>query len=71
MGIYASQKETIINSLEQLLDPVQKSVLQRASLDDFQKTTVTSVDTDPSKDEIINSLTNNEIKLIQGPPGYG
>jgi len=37
-------------------------------LDNFQTSNISAVETDPSQEEIINTLTKDEIKLIQGPP---
>ncbi|MBP9812052.1 DUF559 domain-containing protein [Candidatus Gracilibacteria bacterium] len=71
MGIYLSQKETIIQSTEELLENIHDFQNKTLVLEKFQTSTITSIDTDPSKDEILNTLTKNEIKLIQGPPGTG
>lgn len=70
-GMYRSQKETIIQSTEELLERFDEFESQQLVLDQFQTSTMTPVDTDPSKEEIINTLTKNEIKIIQGPPGTG
>lgn len=70
-GIYLSQKETIIQSTEELLENIEKFQNEILILEQFQTSTITAIDTDPSKDEILNTLTKNEIKLIQGPPGTG
>jgi superfamily I DNA and/or RNA helicase/very-short-patch-repair endonuclease len=70
-GIYLSQKETIIKSTEELLENIEKFQNETLILEQFQTSTITAIETDPSKDEILNTLTKNEIKLIQGPPGTG
>jgi superfamily I DNA and/or RNA helicase/very-short-patch-repair endonuclease len=70
-GIYRSQKETIIQATEELLEKAAEFEDEDLILEKFQTSTITAVETDPSKEEIINTLTKNEIKLIQGPPGTG
>lgn len=70
-GIYSSQKEAIIADTEALLKQSDEFNAQKLTLDQFQTSTIASVETDPSKEEILNTLTKNEIKLIQGPPGTG
>lgn len=70
-GLYKSQNETIINSTEELLERFDEFESQNLILEKFQTSSISSVETDPSKEEIINTLTKNEIKLIQGPPGTG
>lgn len=70
-GIYLSQNETIIHSTEELLDRFNEFTNQKLILEQFQTYSISSIETDPSKEEIINTLTRDEIKLIQGPPGTG
>ena len=70
-GIYRSQKETIIQATEELLERADEFESEDLILEKFQTSTFTAVETDPSKEEIINTLTKDEIKLIQGPPGTG
>ncbi|MFC1644943.1 AAA domain-containing protein [Patescibacteria group bacterium] len=70
-GIYRSQKETIIHATEELLERVDEFESEDLILEKFQTSTISAIETDPSKEEIINTLTKDEIKLIQGPPGTG
>lgn len=70
-GIYLSQKETIIQSTEELLERIEDFQNEDLILEKFQTSTISAIETDPSKDEIINTLTKNEVKLIQWPPGTG
>jgi hypothetical protein len=67
-GIYRSQKETIIHATEELLEKADEFENENLILDKFQTSTISGIETDPSKEQIINTLTNDEIKLIQGPP---
>jgi len=69
--IYRSQKETIIHATEELLERADEFESENLILDKFQTSTISAIETDPSKEQIINTLTKDEIKLIQGPPGTG
>jgi len=70
-GIYRSQNETIIHATEELLERLDEFQSEVLKLEPFQTTTLSAVETDPSQEEIVNTLTKDEIKLIQGPPGTG
>ncbi|MEI8060896.1 MAG: AAA domain-containing protein [Candidatus Berkelbacteria bacterium] len=70
-GIYRSQNETIIHSTEELLERFDEFESEKLVLEQFQTSSISAVETDPSKEEIVNTLTKDEIKLIQGPPGTG
>lgn len=70
-GIYKSRKESIISQTEEILSLADEWADSDLILDNFQTSSVSSVETDPSKEEIVNSLTEKEFKLIQGPPGTG
>jgi len=70
-GIYRSQNETIIHATEELLERLDEFKNEDLVLEQFQTSSISSVETDPSKEEIVNTLTKDEIKLIQGPPGTG
>ena len=70
-GLYRSPKAAIIKATEELarnLERVEATSLESSA---SRISTVSSVDTNPSQEEIINTLDNDEIKLIQGPPGTG
>jgi len=70
-GIYRSQNETIIHATEELLERFGEFKNEDLVLEQFQTSSISAVETDPSKEEIVNTLTKDEIKLIQGPPGTG
>ncbi len=70
-GLYTSRKESVINQMEELFKRLTEFKDQKLILDKFRTSTISSVDTDPSKEQIVNTLTEHEIKLIQGPPGTG
>ncbi|MEK7662747.1 MAG: hypothetical protein AAB357_01045, partial [Actinomycetota bacterium] len=70
-GLYRAQKEPIIKRTEEIADNLARFQDLKLELEDFQKTTTSAVNTDPSKEQIICSLTKSEVKVIQGPPGTG
>lgn len=70
-GIFTSRKESVIKRAEEILKSLADFQEEKLILDKFQTSTVSAVPTDPSKEEIINTLTQSEVKLIQGPPGTG
>lgn len=70
-GMYRSQNETIIHATEELLERFDEFESEDLVLEQFQTSSISAVETDPSKEEIVNTLTKDEIKLIQGPPGTG
>lgn len=70
-GLYKSPKESIIQATEQVLDESEQTSDQQLELGGARQSLVASVATNPSQEEIINTLINDEFKLIQGPPGTG
>lgn len=70
-GIFTSRKESVIKRAEEILKSLSSFQEEKLILDKFQTSTISAVPTDPSKEEIINTLTDSEVKLIQGPPGTG
>ncbi len=70
-GLYRSQKETIIESVLELTKNVDQFNAEDMELERFSTSSETSFDTDPSQEEIIRTLNDNEFKIIQGPPGTG
>ena len=70
-SLYAPPKAAIIQRLEALRTTPTRHQLPASFEQPFQKTAVTMVPVDPSKQEIIETLAPKEIKVIQGPPGTG
>ncbi|KMQ69327.1 ATPase AAA [Chryseobacterium sp. FH2] len=67
-SIFEVQKQNIINDYESLkreFKPLEKSYIK----EDFQS--ITSIETDPSQQGILESLKSQTKILIQGPPGTG
>ena len=70
-GLYKSPNEAIIQATQQIADQAQQITDSAFDLQPDRTSTVSSVDTNPSQEQIINTLENDEVKLIQGPPGTG
>lgn len=70
-GLYRSQKGPIIEATREILDNIDAFSQKELVIEPFQTTTTASFDLDPSQSEIINTLNDDEFKVIQGPPGTG
>lgn len=68
-SIFEVQKQSIINDYEQLLDAEEE--LEEDDLTDNIFQSISSVETDPSQQGILNALATKRNLLIQGPPGTG
>jgi len=68
-SIFEVQKQSIINDYEQLLG--DDEALEEEDLKDHIFQSISSVDTDPSQQGILNALGTKRHLLIQGPPGTG
>lgn len=70
-GLYRMQKESIIKDLDNLIENFEQFKSEELKIERFQTTSIASVDTDPSQQEVLNSFSNSPNKIIQGPPGTG
>ncbi len=70
-GLYRAQKESIITELDKLIDKFDSLKFEKLEIESYQTSSITGVETDPSQEEIINSLSKNIARIIQGPPGTG
>lgn len=71
LGLYRTQKESLINDIETIIDNYDSCEFEKLKVERYQTSTISSVETDPSQEEIINSLSKSKTKIIQGPPGTG
>lgn len=67
-GIYKSQKQSLINDIEQILTQVN---VQSTELIGSWENTTTPIEVDPSQNSVLRSLSSNNKIVIQGPPGTG
>jgi superfamily I DNA and/or RNA helicase/very-short-patch-repair endonuclease len=70
-GLYRAQKESIIKDIDNLLKNFDSFQFDKLKVERYQTSSVSSIPTDPSQEEIINSLSHKNTKIIQGPPGTG
>lgn len=70
-GLYKTQKESLIKDIESIIDNYGSFEFENLKIERYQTSTISSVETDPSQEEIINSLSKSKTKIIQGPPGTG
>jgi len=71
LGMYRTQKQSIIKDIDQVIANFDDMGFNDLSLKEPRFSNNTSVDSDPSQDEIISTLDDREFKIIQGPPGTG
>ncbi len=69
-SIFEVQKQNIINDYEDIISD-DNLELKMDDLHNHHFQSLTSIDTDPSQQGILNSLTSKRNLLIQGPPGTG
>ncbi|MDQ3019295.1 MAG: AAA domain-containing protein [Bacteroidota bacterium] len=70
-GLFRTQKQSIINDIDILLDNFDQFQFEDLKIENFNGTSHSSVETDPSQQEILNTLGIDPKKIIQGPPGTG
>lgn len=70
-GLFKTQKQSIIKDSDNLAEHFENYGFEEIQLESFLTSKNTSVPTDPSQEEIINTIDQKEYKVIQGPPGTG
>jgi very-short-patch-repair endonuclease len=70
-GLFRAQKESIITDIDRLIERFDEFQFEQLKIDSFAGTSISSVQTDPSQQQILNSLRTEPRKIIQGPPGTG
>jgi very-short-patch-repair endonuclease len=70
-GLFRTQKESIITDIDKIIDQFDEYAFEKLEVENFTGTPHSAVDTDPSQQEILNSLGLEPKKIIQGPPGTG
>lgn len=69
-SIFEVQKQNIINDYDTLLE-LKGAEINLEDMDKHTFQSISSIDTDPSQQGILNSLESSRNILIQGPPGTG
>lgn len=70
-GLFRAQKESIITDIDRLIERFHAFQFENLKADSFTGTSLSSVETDPSQQQILNTLGSDPKKIIQGPPGTG
>jgi superfamily I DNA and/or RNA helicase/very-short-patch-repair endonuclease len=70
-GLFRSQKESIITDIDILIDNFADFEFENLKIEGFGGTPYSAIETDPSQQEILNTLGPEPKKIIQGPPGTG
>lgn len=71
LGLYRSQKQSIIKDTDQMLARFEEMGFTDLGLRGKKRPTHSAVEADPSQEEILQTLDEREFKVIQGPPGTG
>lgn len=71
LGMFRTQKQSIIKDTDQLIANFDQMGFSDLGLRTTRYSNTTSVESDPSQEEIIRTLDDREFKVIQGPPGTG
>lgn len=70
-GLFRTQKESIITDIDKLIERFDEFQFENLVVENFSGTAHSTVETDPSQQEILNTLGVEPKKIIQGPPGTG
>ena len=71
LGLFKRQNEGIIQDFSAIKENFDKYRFNVEKRDNFQLIKNTSISTDPSQQNVIETLTDTQYKIIQGPPGTG
>ena len=71
LGLYQSPKESIIKDIDRSIDKFNEFQFENLRFDYINPNPHGSIETDPSQQQILNSLGIEPKKIIQGPPGTG
>ena len=71
LGLFKRQNEGIIQDFNTLVENFSQFKFNVSERDDFQLNKNTSISTDPSQQNVVETLTDSQYKIIQGPPGTG
>jgi hypothetical protein len=70
-GLFRTQKESIITDIDKLIDRFNEFDFENLKVDSYSGTAQSAIETDPSQQEILSTLSGEPKKIIQGPPGTG
>ncbi|WP_460574448.1 AAA domain-containing protein [Flavobacterium koreense] len=70
-GLFRAQKESIITDIDKLIENFNSFEFEDLKIEGFSGTPHSAVETDPSQQELLNTIGLDTKKIIQGPPGTG
>lgn len=70
-GLFRTQKESIIHDIDNIISDYDNYQFEKLTVEKYQTSTLSAVETDPSQEEILNTISTKSNKIIQGPPGTG
>lgn len=70
-GLFRTQKESIIGDIDKIIERAEEFKFDNLIVEKFTGTPHSAIETDPSQQEILNTLGSIPKKIIQGPPGTG
>ena len=70
-GLYQSQKESIIKDIDKSIEKFSDFKFENLQFAKIDPNPHGSIETDPSQQQILNTLGIEPKKIIQGPPGTG
>jgi len=70
-GLFRTQKESIITDIDKLIDKYDEFDWNDLKIEKYSGTPYSTIETDPSQQEILATLGTTAKKIIQGPPGTG
>lgn len=71
LGLFKRQNEGIIQDFANLTENYSQFKFNVSERDNFQLNKNSSISTDPSQQNVVETLTDSQYKIIQGPPGTG
>lgn len=70
-GLFRTQKQSIIKDIDTLIGKFEEFDFGDLKIEQIRTSLNSGIETDPSQEEIIETLDHNEYRIIQGPPGTG
>ncbi len=70
-GLFRAQKESIITDIDKLIENFNSFEFEDLKIEGFSGTPHSAIETDPSQQELLNTIGLDTKKIIQGPPGTG
>lgn len=70
-GVFRSGKQSIINDLKNLIEIDKAGAIENEDFDMEPEYPFAVINTDPTQERVLESLTSHQNLIIQGPPGTG